>query len=464
MGQINRRRFVMSALASGVTLPTAMSLASKAEGATPKKGGHLRLATPDRMQFEALLTFATASTLVERDARGGIVGDLARDFSYEEGGRVWVFDLHRDVVFSDGTLLEARHVVESLLPLIGTADHAVTGLKATAPDQVRFTLERPDFTFPARLTEPDLAVRRRGADGQMVGTGGYVPTAEDDGTITLVRRQEHWRAERAHFDSVALSHQPSLTALQSDMMAGRLDYAAGILPETVAFLAHLPEVTLTSYGATRALVVRAASGELDDKAAGALAAMRSDLDRGAFVDRALLGHGIAGDDAPRPPTDPRMRIENRRHAPPEGPIPVLSETTESWVPHLTDMARRLGVDLATGHSPRDRAALRALSLSATDIAKWTHATGEQTLSALLPFALEGDFEAARLTAKACEDAAMRAEAMETLCQTVARSGTLFIPAWANDLAAHSTRLAHPADLIPHLPNDGHRLIERWWYS
>ena len=41
-GQIDRRRFVMSALASGVTMPTAMSLASRAEAAGPKSGGHLR--------------------------------------------------------------------------------------------------------------------------------------------------------------------------------------------------------------------------------------------------------------------------------------------------------------------------------------------------------------------------------------------------------------------------------------
>ena len=41
-GQIDRRRFVMSALATGVTMPTAMSLASRAEAARPKAGGHLR--------------------------------------------------------------------------------------------------------------------------------------------------------------------------------------------------------------------------------------------------------------------------------------------------------------------------------------------------------------------------------------------------------------------------------------
>ena len=43
-GLIDRRQFMMSVLATGVTLPIALSLADKAVAATPKKGGHLRWA------------------------------------------------------------------------------------------------------------------------------------------------------------------------------------------------------------------------------------------------------------------------------------------------------------------------------------------------------------------------------------------------------------------------------------
>ena len=38
-GQIDRRQFIMSALAAGVVLPTAMSMAGDAIAATPNKGG-----------------------------------------------------------------------------------------------------------------------------------------------------------------------------------------------------------------------------------------------------------------------------------------------------------------------------------------------------------------------------------------------------------------------------------------
>ena len=42
-GQIDRRQFVMSALAAGVALPSALGMADMAAAATPKKGGRLRI-------------------------------------------------------------------------------------------------------------------------------------------------------------------------------------------------------------------------------------------------------------------------------------------------------------------------------------------------------------------------------------------------------------------------------------
>ena len=42
-GQMGRREFIVSAMAVGLTLPSALSLVKKAEAATPKKGGKLIL-------------------------------------------------------------------------------------------------------------------------------------------------------------------------------------------------------------------------------------------------------------------------------------------------------------------------------------------------------------------------------------------------------------------------------------
>ena len=53
-GEINRRRFVMSALSAGVTMPTALSLASRAEAKVPKRGGTLRMALADGTSGDTL--------------------------------------------------------------------------------------------------------------------------------------------------------------------------------------------------------------------------------------------------------------------------------------------------------------------------------------------------------------------------------------------------------------------------
>ena len=37
-GQMGRREFIVSAMAAGLTLPSALSMVKKAEAATPKKG------------------------------------------------------------------------------------------------------------------------------------------------------------------------------------------------------------------------------------------------------------------------------------------------------------------------------------------------------------------------------------------------------------------------------------------
>ena len=39
LGKIDRRNFIKSVLATGLTVPAALSLASRAEAAAPKKGG-----------------------------------------------------------------------------------------------------------------------------------------------------------------------------------------------------------------------------------------------------------------------------------------------------------------------------------------------------------------------------------------------------------------------------------------
>jgi peptide/nickel transport system substrate-binding protein len=112
-GQIDRRKFIMSALAAGVVLPAALSMADKAMAATPNKGGLLRMgrghgSTTDSLDpatyengFSQGLCYAYANHLTEVGADGQLRPELAE--SYESAdAKTWVFNLRQGVEFHNG--------------------------------------------------------------------------------------------------------------------------------------------------------------------------------------------------------------------------------------------------------------------------------------------------------------------------------------------------------------------------
>ena len=124
-GEINRRRFIMSALATGVTLPTAMGLAGRAEAMTPKMGGLFRQAlghgsTTDSLDpataendFSTTVIYSRGNHLTEVDNAGNLVGDLAE--SFESGdAKTWVFNLRKGVEFHNGKSLTPEDVIASI--------------------------------------------------------------------------------------------------------------------------------------------------------------------------------------------------------------------------------------------------------------------------------------------------------------------------------------------------------------
>ena len=110
-GQINRRQFMVSVLATGIAASTAISLASEAEAATPKKGGtfrywcwswfnhrHIRLGTSEN-HFTLVNTYNIANHLTHIDSDGKLKGDLAESYESSDGKK-WVFKLRKGTNFT----------------------------------------------------------------------------------------------------------------------------------------------------------------------------------------------------------------------------------------------------------------------------------------------------------------------------------------------------------------------------
>ena len=128
-GQINRRQFMVSVLATGIATSTAISLASEAEAATPKKGGTFRYgvghgSTTDTLDsgtsenhFTLVNTYNIANHLTHIDSDGKLKGDLAESYESSDGKK-WVFKLRKGIEFHNGKTLTSVDLTRSQLALL----------------------------------------------------------------------------------------------------------------------------------------------------------------------------------------------------------------------------------------------------------------------------------------------------------------------------------------------------------
>ena len=122
-GGISRRQFVISMLAAGVVLPTALSMATEAMAATPKKGGKLRHGTgyggtTDTLDpststnaFSQNVLYTRGNHLTEVGNNGVLRPELAESYEPANGASKWIFNLRKGVTFHNGKTLTADDVI-----------------------------------------------------------------------------------------------------------------------------------------------------------------------------------------------------------------------------------------------------------------------------------------------------------------------------------------------------------------
>lgn len=107
---------------------------------------------------------------------------LARDASVSEDGLTWVFSLAEGAVFSDGTILTARHAAASLEAARAAPGYAarLTGLTSVTAGEdgsVYITLSAPNGNLPALLDIPIVLEQEPAEDAALppapLGTGYY---------------------------------------------------------------------------------------------------------------------------------------------------------------------------------------------------------------------------------------------------------------------------------------------------
>ncbi len=423
-GEINRRRFVMSALSAGVTMPTALSLASKAEARVPKPGGLLRMGlaegsardTLDPAQasnaFTRALAYAQGNSLTEINEKGQFASALAQSLAPASGHRRWIVTLRPDVSFQNGAPLTAEDVIATLDRHRQALLPDVTTLDTLAPDRIAITLTGGDTEFPCRLADPRLIILARTSTPERpIGTGPYRLEQFEPGHLAeFTRHPGYWKTGRAHFDRVRLRAMPNPLERQTALMTGEIDYADRIDPRSVALLRQVPTLAVTETASSRHLAVTFRRHVAPFDRTELRAALCRAIPGPTLAERLLFGHGRGADLAGGFDLESAAHLFRRSGH--DGPVPISV---------ADDLLARDAARLIA-----DSAARAGIVLTPTD------------------------------APAGCR--------IEIIDGPPVRTADTHVPLWINDIAAHVKTLVRAGDPRPNLQDEGARLIERGWFA
>ena len=268
-GNISRRKFIMTAIAAGATLPMAMTMATNAIAATPVKGGRLRQglgygSTTDTLDpgtsengFTQALHYSYGNQLTEVDNDGSLIPELAESFEPADGAKKWVFKLRKGVEFHNGKSLTADDIIATYNYHRGEDSKSaakglltdITSITKDGDDTVVFELKSGNADFPFIVSDYHLIIQpsKDGAIDALsgIGTGGYILDTFEPGVRALSKRNpNYFKENRAHFDEIEMLAILDVTARQNAIMNGDADIIDNVDPKTVALLARAPNLNI----------------------------------------------------------------------------------------------------------------------------------------------------------------------------------------------------------------------------
>lgn len=171
--------------------------------------------------------------LAKTDESGEVVPDLAESWEPSPDQKTWTFRLREGVTFSNGTEVTADAVVAAfeyyLADTTATQEKnkiaAVTGVVATDPLTVTFTLAEPIATFPAGIVWVKIidVASLDTIDREPIGTGPYTVEAfTPDDSLTLVRNDGYF-GEAPSLDRIEIVKAAESTSAVTALRSGDLD-------------------------------------------------------------------------------------------------------------------------------------------------------------------------------------------------------------------------------------------------
>ena len=491
---------------------SALGLSSAAPAADiPRSGGTLKLgmsggSTSDSLDPRTItdwvpvnLGYQIMNGLIEVDEANQPVPELLERWESKPGAREWVFDVRKDVTFSNGKTLDADDIVYSLNLHRGDSKSAakttladVAEVKALGPRQVGITLSSGNVDLPYLLSDYHLLVVPNGWTDWMrpVGTGGYTLEVFEPGIRSVTRKRPgYWKAGRGHVDAIEILCIGDTTARTNALISGQVDVINRLDGRTVDFVKRRSDIQLVRNPAGQHAIFLMNVTDQPYGDNNVRLALKYGIDRQRIIDTVLHGYGVLGNDHPIPRTSPfhAADLPQRAYDPDRARfhlkqaglsgLPVTLAVSDAAFTGATDAALLYqaacgpaGIDMTVQRKPTD-GYFSSVWMKAPFCASYWG--GRPTADQMLTIAYKSDaawnetfwkrdaFDQILLAARTEADAARRKAMYVDLQTMISQDGGAVIPMFVDYLEAGSARVK---GMGPHPMFDlmGQRIGEKVW--
>ena len=518
-GKIDRRSFMSGAVALGLSVPAAMSIAATVKAATPKKGGRFRMgltggATSDDLDPATTLDSYMINVnygqlrncLTEIAPDGSLIGELAESWEPSADAASWTFKIRKGVEFHNGKTLDSNDVAASISHHLGEESKsaakgiiaAIEDVKIDDANTVTFELSGGSADFPYLMSDYHLGICPANADGSIdwqsgIGTGGYSLVSFEPGVRTLTKRNpNYWKEGNAHFDEIESLYIADVTARTAALQTGQIDAMSNVDLKTVHLLKRSQDIvvfdTTGNQHLTLPMLMDVAPFDNNDLRL----ALKYAIDREQWLQVIGKGYGELGNDHPIGPANQyrATEIEQRAYDPDKAKHHIKKAAMDGVELKLhmaatafegatdagqlyQETAKAAGINIEVVREPNDGYWSNVWLVKPWCASYWGGRPTEDWMFSQVystgadwnetRFAHEG-FMKLLVEARAELDDAKRREMYVEMQRIVRDEGGAVIPMFTAYVQAVSAKVGLPEVIGNNWGLDGEKASERWWFA